>query len=240
MLARVFTLSAVASIATAQIATNADVNACLVPSPLITVLANSNASIVEPVNNWLNGLCAAPVCSNDTISAIVVNATAGCSAELATFGISSNDNSALTALVQQYYPTARKALCLKDGNTNCITQTLTNVQDIRGTLSISNIVSFASNEGSDTTLPVNVTCTDCVKAIYTTLRSDIPRFQHSDSEKDTCGATFVDGTIPSGITQSASDSTQTTTSNQGNGGEHLSSLSALSGASLIAFLALLA
>ncbi|KAG6852868.1 hypothetical protein C0991_008478, partial [Blastosporella zonata] len=214
--------------------------ACLVPSPLIAILTSPNASIVAPVNNWLTGLCAAPVCSNDTLSAIVVNATAGCSTELASFGLSSSDNTAVTALLQQYYPTARNALCLKDGSTNCITQILTNVQEITGTISLSNAVSLASASTDNATLPANVACTDCVKAIYNTVNTAIPGLFNSDSVQETCGASFVDGTTPAGITEAASNSTQSTTSTKDSGAAHISSLGALSGMSVIAFLVLLA
>ncbi|KAG6826791.1 hypothetical protein H0H92_014399 [Tricholoma furcatifolium] len=246
MLGRALTLSAILSLAAAQItlssscestlteiAINPDANACLVPTPLITLLTNSNASVVQPINSWLTGLCAAPACSNSTLSAIVTNATAGCSAELAAIGLSSSDNTAVVSLVQEYYPIVRQTVCLQDGNTNCITQTLTNLQSVLGTLTLSSVISLVTSS-STPDLPSNVTCTDCVKAIYNTVNTEVPGLIDSSSLSTTCGSSFVDGATPSDITESASNSTaSSTTSTSGNGAAQLS-LGALSGASIVA------
>ncbi|KAG6861236.1 hypothetical protein C0995_002358 [Termitomyces sp. Mi166 len=232
MLTRTLTLSAIVSLAAAQVSIS-------MPSPLVAILANPSASIVDPVNSWLAGLCAAPACSNTTLAAVVGNATSGCSAEFASFGISSSNVPAITALVQQYYPTVRKAACLKDGNTNCVTQTLTNAQSVLGTLSVNNIATIVSS-GEDINLPTNVTCTNCVKAIYNTVNTGAPGILNPEGLQDTCGSSFIDGTTPAGISESASDATQSTTTSttEGNGATQLS-FGTLSGASIVAALALL-
>ncbi|KAF5370472.1 hypothetical protein D9615_009759 [Tricholomella constricta] len=218
MFARVLTISALLSVAAAQlnlsqactkalttIATNPEANACLTPSPLIPILGDSNASIVEPINNWLTSLCAAPSCSNDTLAAIVTNATTGCLTELSSLGFQSSDTAGITTIIQQYYPTARKVVCLKDGDTNCVTQTLTNIQNIFGPLSIKSIFSF--NPG-DKTIPANLSCTNCIKAAYNTIKADIPGFSRFNNDlENQCGASFNDGATPAGISQSASDKT---------------------------------
>ncbi|KAG5640788.1 hypothetical protein DXG03_007193, partial [Asterophora parasitica] len=196
------------------IATSADANACLTPSPLIPILTNSNTSIVEPINNWLTSLCAAPACSNNTLAAIVANVTTGCSAELTLAGFQSGDTSAVTALIQKYYPTARNVVCLKDGNTNCVTQMLTNVQNIAGPLTVQNILALISENGMD--VPSNVTCTNCIKAAYNIVNAEVPGFLGSNSDvQEQCGASFTDGATPSGITQSASDQAAGSTKNSG-------------------------
>lgn len=100
------------------IAANPDAAACLAPGSLLTAfLGGNNASIVGPINNWLTNLCGSPACTNDTLSAIVTNATTGCATELSAFGFNAAESGAkeqITAAVQIYYPTVRKVVCLKE------------------------------------------------------------------------------------------------------------------------------
>jgi hypothetical protein len=187
------------------VATNPDASACLSAGSLLNVVLQSNQSIITPIDSWLKQLCSSAPCSNDTLSAVVTNVTTGCSAELS----SSPDSSASTLipLVEQYYATARKIVCLTDSGTNCITQTLTNIQSILGTLSISNIGDVITKATATTNLPTNVTCTNCVKQAYNVLNTDFPSTASSltsglDSE---CGASFTDGSTPSDIKESTSD-----------------------------------
>lgn len=96
------------------IATNPDAAACLAPGSLVQIIAGgANTSIVGPINTWLTNVCSAPACSNDTISAVVQNVTTGCSNELSGLGLSSDMIPSITSLIQQYYPTARQVICLK-------------------------------------------------------------------------------------------------------------------------------
>ncbi|GLB40671.1 hypothetical protein LshimejAT787_0805420 [Lyophyllum shimeji] len=244
MYTRILTLSAVACLAAAQlnlsqactntlvsIASNPDVSACLNPSALLTIATDTSKSIVDPINNWLTGLCAAPACSNNTLAAIVANATNGCQAELAGLGFQASDAGAVTGIVQQYYPTARKVVCLKDGNTNCVTQTLTNLQTFINPLSIQNIISTFTSSNSpfgNGSLPTNLTCTNCIKAEYNTIDADVPGALGlwKTGAQQQCGAAFVDGTTPAGISQSAS--TKTAADTQGSGALSLGALSAAS------------
>jgi len=186
------------------IAANPDAAQCLSPGSLISIIASSkNSSIIPPINNWLNSLCGAPACSNDTIAAVVKNVTDGCSTELSGFGFTPSLTPSITSIVQQYYPTVRKVVCLKDGDTNCITQTLTNIQDIVGTLSLANVAQLVANP--PTTLPANVTCTNCIKAAYSIISTDAPSLvaDVAPALQSQCGASFTDGTTPTGIVQSA-------------------------------------
>ncbi|KAJ7703072.1 hypothetical protein B0H17DRAFT_1041500 [Mycena rosella] len=165
--------------ALSAVAANTDANACLSFSSLFTVVIQSNASIITPVDSWLKSLCSAAPCSNATLSAVVTNVTAGCSAEL--------------SLVEQYYPTARNILCLTDSGTNCITQTLTNAQAILGTLSISNIGDVIATAFTTTSVPSNVTCTNCVKEAYNVLNADFPGTLSAEASalQSECGSSFT-------------------------------------------------
>ncbi|KAF9474545.1 hypothetical protein BDN70DRAFT_866068 [Pholiota conissans] len=194
----------------AAVAQNADAAACLSPGSLITLATGGvNASIIAPINTWLTAICGAPACSNDTLAAVVQNVTTGCSTELSSLGLTSDISSSITPLVQQYYPTVRKVVCLKDGSTNCVTQTLTNIQNAVGNLSISNIAQIIANPPS--TIPANVSCTDCIKAAYNVINHDVPSLvsDSASSLQSQCGASFTDGTTPSNIVDSVSTATGT-------------------------------
>jgi hypothetical protein len=150
----------------------------------------------------LKSLCSVAPCSNATLSAVVSNITTGCSAELASSTISA---SSLTPYVEQYYATARKIICLTDSGTNCVTETLTNIQSILGTLSLSNIGTVIANAVSTTSIPSNITCSNCIKEAYNVLNGDFPSTAASLASELTseCGANFTDGSKPAGIVESA-------------------------------------
>ncbi|KAJ7178407.1 hypothetical protein C8R43DRAFT_457182 [Mycena crocata] len=195
-------ISSTCQTALAGVAANNDANACLSASSLLTLVLQSNSSIITPVDTWLKTLCAAAPCSNDTLSAVVSNVTAGCSTEL-----SGADSSTFLPLVQQYYPTVRKVVCLTDSGTNCVTQTLTNVQAILGTLSLDNVGGVIEKAVTTTasSIPSNVTCTNCIKEAFNIVNADFPSMASSASSaiQSECGADFIDGKSPSGIVQSA-------------------------------------
>jgi len=199
-----FSISNNCETALTQVAANPDAGACLKVSALLGLGAvlQANSSIVEPVNNWVTSLCNAAPCSNATLAAAVTNITTGCSAELG-----SSSAASISTMVQQYYPTARKILCLSDSgtNTNCITQTLTNILAVLGTLSISNIGAVIVNAANTTSIPSNVTCSNCVKEAYNIFSEDFPSASSSlKSElQSECGASMIDGSAPSGIVQTA-------------------------------------
>ncbi|KAJ2925141.1 hypothetical protein H1R20_g11964, partial [Candolleomyces eurysporus] len=210
-------LSSGCTSALSSIALNPAAASCLNPLALVSIATgNSSQSIIPTVDNWLTGVCGAPACSNETIAQVVSNITAGCSTELSVTG--ADDTTAITTLVQQYYPTVRKVLCLKDGSNNCITQTLRDIEGVTGPLSLSNIVQLVANP-PQTLLAQNITCTNCAKGVYNIVTQDIP--ESAPSLKTTfdeqCGATFTDGATPSGITQSASQTTGTTQGSNNSG-----------------------
>jgi len=222
------------------VANNADANACLSVSSLLSAVINPNASIVTQVGNMVNTLCAAPTCSNATLAAVVSNITSGCSTELSEAGAGSDSTtSAITSAVQQYYGLVRSIVCLKDNNdsgTNCLVQTLTNVQTTYGSLSINSIDTTLAAIEKTTSLPTNITCTDCIKEAYNLVNASFPSISPTlSSELSVCGANFTDGTDPSNIVQTA-----TTKSTGGNAALVLQSgnaLVALFGSFLLAALA---
>ncbi|KAK7053407.1 hypothetical protein VNI00_004033 [Paramarasmius palmivorus] len=170
---------------------------CLAPGNLVPIFtSDGNTSVVEPINDWLNSVCSVAPCNNQTISAIVTNVTAGCGTELSLFGYDSSQNAAIIAEIQSIYPTARKVVCLKDGNTNCVTQTLTNIQDVVGPLSPNNIVQIAADALQSSFL-----------AAYNVINEDFPALINDEAKSQVqqeCGASFTDGQNPSGISQTAS------------------------------------
>ncbi|KAJ7780537.1 hypothetical protein DFH07DRAFT_792628 [Mycena maculata] len=241
-------LSSACETALTQVAANTDANTCLGVSSLITAVLNSNASIITPVDNLLKTLCAAAPCSNATLSAVVTNVTTGCSAELSSVSSSESSSSTLTTLVEQYYSTARQIICLSDSGTNCITEMLTSLQTVFGTLSINNIGTVLENAftNSTTTIPSNVTCSNCVKGAYNVLNENFPSTAStlaSDLQSE-CGSDFTNGSTPSSIVESAS--TTSTGSNSASATATIMTRGALAGlsasvliagSSLLAFLA---
>jgi hypothetical protein len=131
---------------------------------------------------------------------------------LASTGFTSDQTPTIISLVEQYYPTVRQVICLKDGSTNCITQTLTNIEAVVGPLTITNIISLAANPPS--TLPTNITCSNCIKAAYNIIAKNIPSIvtDAAPALQSQCGASFTDGTTPSGISESATNAVLASTS----------------------------
>ncbi|RDB26402.1 hypothetical protein Hypma_006878 [Hypsizygus marmoreus] len=187
-----------------NIGNNPEVAACLAPSSLLPVLigaGNGPESVVSPVDTWLASMCASPACSSDTLTAVINNVTTGCSVE---FGLPQAQQS--LDYVLKNYRTIRKVVCLKDGQTNCATQTLKNIETLTGTMSLNDddvvALATAGREG----FPSNVTCTNCMKGAFTIFNQELPGFISKANAKyatDTCGADFADGGIPPGLISSA-------------------------------------
>ncbi|KAF8622728.1 hypothetical protein AX15_006819 [Amanita polypyramis BW_CC] len=185
-------------------------SACLSPSTLVG-LATGSGSTVSVIDQWLGKICPVAACSNSTLASVVNTVAGGCSNELAAAGITA-PASILVSIVQQGYPTVRQVACLKDGNTNCVTETLNNIQSSTGqTITISNIVSVVSQFNN---LPTNVTCTNCVKAGYSTVKQQQPAWASGLQQplQAKCGTSFTDGAQPSGIVESASTASPATSS----------------------------
>jgi len=183
-------------------------------APLAT--SDPNTSVIPTVNDWLTGMCSQGPCSNATLQAVVANITTGCSSDLASLGLSTNDPTTLATTVEAAYPTVRQVACLKDtsANTLCVTEVLTDIQSSTTTLSINGIASLITQAMSGTTidLPQNTTCSNCSKAAYTIVAQGYPTLQTTDEAtiQSECGASFTDGQMPSDIQETASNSTTST------------------------------
>lgn len=85
---------------------------CLATSSLIALATTSdNSSLVTPISNWLTNVCSSPKCSNATLAGVIQNITAGCASDL---NITDTSITSLTSTVEQFYPTVRQTLCLKE------------------------------------------------------------------------------------------------------------------------------
>jgi len=217
---------------------------CIDASALTGIfLQGSGSSIISPVDTWLHGLCSVGSCSNTVLASLVTNLTSGCGTELTTlFGNLSP--SQLTSIVQEAYPTVRKVVCLEDSTDSdelCVTQTLTNIQSTTGTLTLTELSSILDTMigGGTLGLPQNTTCTNCNKASYNIANADFPSLVGSENAtiQTTCGASFTDGSTPSGIVQTASNSSFVANSNLSDGSS-LSGIQALMSSMLISSLVL--
>jgi len=194
--------------------------ACLNPSALLSFVLGSDAgSIPSTVNSWLTGICSTGSCTNDSISSVVTNVASACSSELSSLGISTSDVQSAIAIAQDVYPTVREVACLQDDSTSqlCVVETLNNLESVVGQVNITdlnvlNLFSvFANNVES-------VACTDCMKESFSIAKSNFPSLV-SQAEPDAqalCGASFVDGSLPTTVSQTANDAVFSTTSTNSN------------------------
>jgi len=190
---------------------------CINPTGLVAVVAgvsnSSSASLVDPLNTWLTGLCSQPLCSNATLSALVTNITSGCSNELNDIGLGISDPATFTQLVQQYYPAVRQVLCLKDTSSSqlCVNELLTDLQNTVGPITVSNLIKVVPEIASGSiTIPTDVICSDCTKQAYNIAYSQAPASIQAEAAsivKGECGANFTNGAVPTEISESASTST---------------------------------
>jgi hypothetical protein len=185
--------------------------ACMNPSALLSIEINTpQTSIVDTINNWVTGICSTTACSNDTITAVIAEVTSGCSAELAAvLALTPDSVQQLTQYALTYYPTVRKMACLKNSGSNqlCSTETLNNIQGLLGTLSKDNMPNIMAEVQSMTSIPSNITCTDCIKEAYNILTMEQPDLVSGTGlnsiVNDQCGSNFTDGSVPTEILQVA-------------------------------------
>ncbi|KAJ7780538.1 hypothetical protein DFH07DRAFT_792631 [Mycena maculata] len=195
--------------------------ACLKPSSLLSFFVGTNQSIPDTVNKWLSGLCSTGFCSNETLAAIVSNVTTGCSSDLGSVGADVGASVAtVTQLVQEVYPTVRNVMCLKDDASNqlCVTETLSNIEDIVGKLSFSdlNLATLTSDFQNVVASASNLACTNCTKAAFTLISPLTSQFPEAQTGIDAlCGANFIDGSSPDTVSQTAVNQAFTSTKSNG-------------------------
>lgn len=198
---------------------NPDLSKCLNIFNAINIFeTTANSSIIQPVDSWLQGVCAASPCSNDTLTQAAQNITTGCQSDLSSIGVSSGDVQSIVSTVQQVYPTVRKVACLSDNKSSnhslCVTELLTDLQGAIGTLSVNNIVSdvkSAFTGQSNLSIPKNVTCNDCTEAAWAIIKQDFPSVasdtQVTDPLSSQCGSDFVSASQPTDIVESSGSAT---------------------------------
>jgi len=198
------------------------------------IFQGGDTSIISTIDGWLQEVCNEGPCSNASLASVMNSLTSGCSAEMSTL-LGSVSSSDLTSMVQEGYPTVRKIGCLQDTTVNdesCVTQTLTNIQSTTGTLSLNEISSLVSTVagGGTVYLPQNTTCSSCAKEAFNLANTDFPSQIGSRATEiqGVCGAAFTDGSTPSGIVQTDSNTTLFGASTSSTGdGSSLSSFQAL-------------
>jgi len=195
--------------------------ACLNAGSLVNLALDANASIVSVIDTWAQGMCAVPACASTDLTAIVKNITDGCLTDIntatATMSLPSVTADQVQAAVASYYPTVRNVACLKDNsaNTLCVTQSLNNVQSLLGTLSINNAMNDFAKAETLTSIPTNITCTDCIQAAYVQIRTAFP-----DLVSQSGLTTELNSICPSGFTSGSTPSTvsEVAVSSKKNGG----------------------
>lgn len=196
-------------------------SSCLNPNGIVQIaLTSSNSSVIPAVDSWLTGLCALGPCSNSSLDAVFTNITGGCSSELASLGLNTNGSTNLTLYLEEAYPTLRQVWCLKDTSVNelCVTEELTGVQNTTGTLTINNLITVVGEiiSGSSS-IPQSVACSNCSKAAYTIADTNFPALVSNSTStvQSTCGSSFTDGQMPSGIEETASNSSSSSSGSTG-------------------------
>lgn len=180
-----------------QLANNADASKCMAIPQILPVFANPDSSTVKPVEGWLNAVCSAQPCSDQTITTIVTTFIQGCPEEVKYLGI--NDASSAIETVRQLYPAYRKAICLRKSDNNlCYTETMTNYEKfVSGTLTYHKLGQFLQDDPMN--LPSSVACTNCGKATYNAFQSFGPNPEVTNTIKGLCGTDFINGQHPSGM-----------------------------------------
>jgi hypothetical protein len=162
---------------------------------------------------------------------VVTNLTSGCSAELSSLGVSTSSiQSEVISIAQQVYPTVRQIACLQDDTTNqlCAVETLNNLESVVGQLNVTdlNVLDiFADAEALFANGVQTIACTDCMKESFSIAKSNFPSLvsQAEPEAQSLCGASFLDGNLPSTISQTANDAVFSSSStSQSNAGSKLS------------------
>ncbi|KAI3613043.1 hypothetical protein WG66_001570 [Moniliophthora roreri] len=207
--------------AVVNIFTNPEVESCLAPAELVPLVTNGNASmpIIPPINNWVTSH------AQTKLSQL--------SFKTLPLGVEPNSNNEFLGIAQTPILNPLRLLfrlTMGRGNTNCLTETLNIFETMEddGTLTIADIPAllfrFSAGYGDQNPqgIPTNVTCSTCSKAAYNTLEEDFPGIWGSENEgykgmfTEVCGAEFVDGQDPEGVTQMTSDATTGGQDGEGN------------------------
>ncbi|RIB07381.1 hypothetical protein C2G38_2113932 [Gigaspora rosea] len=162
---------------------------------------------LDPIDQFSNGICSAPKCSDDFVQSSIQDILNGCTTDLT----SNNTFVGLIFVVTIFYSPLRDSICFKDNNTFCIHETLNitlNLPDSPFNITGNNIIDTIAVAD-----PGQV-CTQCNKDIINTfgnfLKNNTLALQIlaqagiNQTRIDTmkigvavkCGINFEDGQIP--------------------------------------------
>jgi len=106
-----------------------------------------------------------------------------------------------------------------NANQVCVIEELYDIQNVTGTLSADKVFSLFAEGLPVLSLPQTVTCNNCTKEAYNIIITETPRVITSDGNStlsNRCGADFLDGSTPAGISQTAAGSGLSKTSGDSN------------------------
>jgi len=177
--------------------------------PLATL--NPNASLVTPIDGWLQGLCYnGPSCSNDTLSKLGTSLNSSCGQDIEAAGVPKIIVQNLPELIVQYYPPIIDALCVRntsDATPNedfCTTYELNLLQaGIHQNLTTHNLIpSIVDGFAGNTNLTKSLVCTKCAEGAYAVVRPQL----NNDTQQlldgyfsGYCGSSFQATSTPAGI-----------------------------------------
>jgi hypothetical protein len=193
--------------------------ACINPTGILAIgLTPQDMSIIPNVNSWLTGFCGVPACTNASISNILTTAASGCATDLAAAGVqldSDTLNKVITD-VQGAFPTVREIICLTDASSTpaqfCVTETLTNLQSLFGTLTLTSIGTDIQTLVDQGMIPSSVLCTNCNKESFNIARTQLPFYDAADIDPKLaaeCSDSFTNKQDPTGISMGATTATPT-------------------------------
>ena len=185
--------------------------------------AGSDSSLVPSFNTYLStDICGKPACSGQALSDANTTLNNGCNAQDKASNGGVNGASLFQELLDNYY-TLRNSACYANSatNTNCVVESMYAVQNATGKpLSLSTLTgllgSSSSSQSLIQSLEQNKTllCSDCNKAILSAAlkgsnisTSQVQQAGQSSgmtgslvqSTTQTCGQSFLDGSIPSTV-----------------------------------------
>ncbi|PBK74488.1 hypothetical protein ARMSODRAFT_593025 [Armillaria solidipes] len=199
-------------------------SACMNPSALLSFVVGTDQSIPNTINNWLSGLCSQGSCSDESIEAMVTNVTTGCTQELASVGAPLDVRDIVLNAVKQTYPTARNIACLFDTSSNeyCAAKTLSDLESVIGQFTLDDLSFFNLTDDAQKLIQSgveNLACTSCIKEGFTLAREAFPDIvSQIDSEAtQLCGDSFIDGSVPENVSQTAVSGVFTTTEQANSG-----------------------
>ncbi|KAI9639827.1 uncharacterized protein MKK02DRAFT_29798 [Dioszegia hungarica] len=190
-----------------------DLGQCLQLTQILSVFSSTSGSVITPLNNYLNSLCASstPRCSNATLTSANSTIQSACASDASGGGQAATIIQTVGSVLQSY-PYFITAACSKNTTTNnfCLTDTLTAVQNATGQdVSFSTVSSLLSGgsagiAGLSQSLSGGQLCTGCVSGFYQqaiAANATITTLPAASAIQSQCGSNF--GRMVTGVSSSA-------------------------------------